>query len=702
MEDIVKKCIENCGTIENCSANCDKQRIYEMSLGPPGDQILFNYLQEQKMREGSSELTIKRLLHFFLGMSGLPPPYDQPVAPQYENFLKKTISVLNFNVLLNLEEAIVNYRKTTNPIFASLLLPKDAILRTIREVIMLRIGKQQERNSVTTLSNWARKHFANNAQYETCTINASHIPVDVIAFVFKRFNLINITKDILSVVIGDEKSSRKQENIEDTKSVHLCAIIASYKHKYSTSSHSVAYVKIFDTWYNADDTEGVLRARTNGQPTWSTTIYEHVTQEMTYLYVNRDNIPDTQFLTPYHDTVLANKGQWHGIPTFSQSGRGSCALDAIFSCIFYANGFRDIMTNIFNITDTNGHSILSTFETNSGVSKVEREEKIIFGEGGIGGTEQKIVSYIEKFIRTNLLWPNLSVSHHPRDDTLPAYVVKDKKDEDARTTKKIWESTVVSKKLIIYESLTKGEDYLISEELFKRTLKSLSVSCVVFLSIMKYIYGPQKRVFPVSFDESIGIQNDPDTIKAKERVKYRLDKQKRIKKIKFEEKKSSDKIRLGGLLTNRKGHFTRKNTMMSRARGIKSHIPGTAGIARFLRTHAKKKSITARNIGKFIKTAFAGRNHLNKKTRVKKSHTRTSQGSHKISPSELAIPVSRRANSVNVSTLFPLYKNAMILSAPASRATGGSENKRPASRAAGSRGRVSSKKSPDPHAGQKE
>jgi hypothetical protein len=464
----------------------------------------------------------------------------------------------------------------------------------------------------------------------------------------------------------------------------------------------VAYVKIFDTWYNADDTEGVLRARTNGQPTWSTTIYEHVTQEMTYLYVNRDNIPDTQFLTPYHDTVLANKGQWHGIPTFSQSGRGSCALDAIFSCIFYANGFRDIMTNIFNITDTNGHSILSTFEANSGVSKVEREEKIIFGEGGIGGTEEKIVSYIEKFIRTNLLWPNLSVSHHPRDDTLPAYVVKDKKDEDARTTKKIWESIVVSKKLIIYESLTKGEDYLISEELFKRTLKSLSVSCVLFLSIMKYIYGPQKRVFPVSFDESIGIQNDPDTIKAKERVKYRLDKQKRIKKIKFEEKKSSDKIRLGGLLTNRKGHFTRKNTMMSRARGIKSHIPGTAGIARFLRTHGKKKSITARNIGKFIKTAFSGRNHLNKKTRVKKSHTRTSQGSHKISPSELAIPVSRRANSVNVSTLFPLYKNAMILSAPESRATGGSENKRPASRAAGSRGRVSSKKSPDPHAGQKE
>lgn len=679
MEDILKRCIENCDTVDSCIANCDKRQIYEMSLVPPNEQILLKYLEERT----SSEVTITRLLHFFLGMTFLPPPYIAQVSEGYIQFLRKSVSRLKFNVLLKLEEAIVKYRKSTNPIFASLFLPNDAILRTIREEIMVRTGgKKQGRNHVTKLGNWVRSQFANNVYDKTCILNSAKIYYAAFAYVFKRFNLINRSKHIEWLVIDNEKEARRVENKEDTN-LHLCAIIVVYKSRRGETAHAVSYVKIFDTWYNADDTEGVLRARTNGQPTWNTTIYEHYTEEMIYFYVDRSKVPDTQFLTPYHDNILPNKGQWHGIPTFSQSGRGSCVVDAIFSCIFYANGFRDIMTDIFYITDANGHSILNTFERQSGESRVETEEKILFGESSIGGSEEKLVSYIENFIRKNLLLP---FPQHPRDPSLPAYVVKTgfgEKEEETRTRKKIWESKVAAKKLIIYESAFPGQGSLISEGLFKRVLRTLSASCVVFLSNMKYIYAPQKGVVStVPFDESLGIQNDPDTIKAKERVKHRLNVQKRIKKLKFEEKKSSDKIPLGTLL-NRKGHFTRKNTRMSRARGIKSHIPGTAGISRFLKTHSKKKSLTARNISKLIKTAFLGRNHLNKKTRVKKSHRRTSQGSHKISASNIAIPVSRPANSVNLSTLFPIFRNA-----PASRAIGGSER--------------ASKKSLDPHAGKKE
>ena len=652
--DIVKKCIENCGTIDNCSTNCDIQRIYEMSLGPPGDQILFNYLQEQNLREGSSELTIKRLLHFFLGMSGLPPPYDQPVAPQYEIFLKKTISVLKLDVLVSLEKAIVQYRKNTNPFFSLMSLPRDVLLNTIREVIISRLRSGRKRRpSVTRLANSIRKHFVDEIQEEKCTLNTVRINTGVFMPVFKRFNLLGKGKYIVWKFSNNEKQARVIENTHNTN-LDLCAIIVSYVHTQMNigGGHTVSYVKIFDTWYNADDTDGVLRARTNGQPTWNTSIYrpgDYKVAEMNYMYTDKKHIQATRFLTPYHTTPLLDKGEWHGIPTFLQSGRGTCAIDGLSSCIFYANGFRDIMTDIFNF-EVEGQTIFGLFDSNS-------------GESTIGAREQRLISAIKDILLIYIFSPPIP-GGWPQ---IPDYVVKTDPSADA-PLEVLWK---VNKNMILYKSPIKGDDPLISDGLFYRVLNFLSISCLRFLSIMKYIYLPQKRI-DISFDTSIGIKNDPDRIK-------------------------------------RKGRFITKNTTMTRARDIKSHIAKTGGISRFFKSHAKKKSIKARKI---TKSAFVGRTHLGKK-----SHRRASQGSRKISARDPAISLSRRART-------------LLNSAPASRATGSrgraSSNNSgsrgsptagqfdwqwplrnlavPASRAAGSRSRASSNNfsGRDPHAGQKE
>ena len=132
------------------------------------------------------------------------------------------------------------------------------------------------------------------------------------------------------------------------KTYELIAVIATFKKDTSLVGHVVAYIRINNKWYIADNEKGVIQRRSAGIPSKS----------MKYMRFNgkeNDSLSMIGAMTIYWDpaklpAVSRTNIDYAGVPTFGQTG-GSCALDSLQSVLMFADGPRDLFRNIYSKLD---------------------------------------------------------------------------------------------------------------------------------------------------------------------------------------------------------------------------------------------------------------------------------------------------------------------------------------------------------------
>ena len=234
---------------------------------------------------------------------------NSTLSEDKENYILSSLSFWNRNNIVNSTDPALNPRI------------KEKILSLTKTD--LQSSSRRRRSSLTGLAHDDKNKFA---QGSSCALRGVGLnAILAMCKTFKSLNFCGLSQRTSYMLAHNETES------EDYGQLDPVGIIIAYKNK-DGSYHFNAFIKHGDIWYNADDTYSILRRRKYGQPTWKTRnelSHESEVMQMIYCY------------SSVRTGVV--KKDIHGYPTFSQSGTGSCGIDALSSVLCFADGFAEIM-----------------------------------------------------------------------------------------------------------------------------------------------------------------------------------------------------------------------------------------------------------------------------------------------------------------------------------------------------------------------